>query len=288
MSDQVKDPFGLTPLWTALLEVYQAFAAVCARYGLRHFVAFGTLLGAVRHKGFIPWDDDFDVLMPRPDYEKFVEISKMELPKHLKFVNWHNTKEFKLLFGKIQDSRRDEVLRVEREIGHQLSNGIFIDIFPIDGYPTSRIGRVVEKTCGSLRTSYFRFLTRKNRPPAKTLLGKVSTFVGCLVSPLYLFRSQAAMMQMAEDVALSRSFNALRSSAVTGNRVGSYEVVYPSGIFTDVKMVQFASIMVPVPSEVETLLRLSYGDYMQLPPEECRRPSHEYGTRCSWWLGPTM
>lgn len=288
MNGGIEDPFGLRPLWDALLEVYRAYADICRKHGLRHYVAFGTLLGAVRHRGFIPWDDDFDVLMPRPDYERFVEFAARELPQHFRFVNWHNTPEFKLLFGKIQDSRRGKVESIERRIGHQLSNGIFIDVFPIDGYPTSCVGKVAEKFLGVLRMSYFRFLTRRSRPPAKTLLGKVSTMVGGIVSPLYLFKGTSSLMKSAEEVVLSRCFSPFRVSAVTGNRVGSYESVYPSGVFEDVKMVPFDSVMVPIPVGVETLLRLSYGDYMQLPPVECRRPSHEYGDRCPWWLGPTV
>lgn len=287
MRESQQDPYGLRPLWTALLDVYQAYAAVCRKHGLRHYVAFGTLLGTVRHKGFIPWDDDFDVLMPRPDYEEFVKIAGDELPEHLKFVNWKNTSDFMLLFGKIQDSRREKVNVVERQVGHQLSNGIFIDIFPIDGYPASFWGRILERFCGVLRVSYFRFLTRKERPPAKSIAGKISTLLGGGIVPLFRFRNRICMMRSSEDVVLSRRFDPDSCSAVTGNRVGSYEVVYPAGIFGVPKMMPFDSILVPVPENYDMLLRLSYGDYMKLPPKEKRIPTHEYAAYCSWRFGPT-
>ena len=77
---------NLKPVWSAILEVYDQYALVCNRFGLRHWVAYGTLLGAVRHKGFIPWDDDFDVFMPREDYERFLSIADTELPEYLKIV----------------------------------------------------------------------------------------------------------------------------------------------------------------------------------------------------------
>ena len=139
-----EDPFGLRPLWDASLGIYREIAKICERHGLRYYVTDGTALGAVRHKGFIPWDDDFDMSMPRPDYEKFKKIFMAELPPHLKFVDFHNTPEFGLLFGKVQDCRRDKIEALEKVVGFQLSNGLFIDIFPIDGYPRSRfVGKVV-------------------------------------------------------------------------------------------------------------------------------------------------
>ena len=69
-----------------LLSIYQAFAAVCEKHGLKYWVAFGTMLGAVRHNGFIPWDDDFDVFMLREDYEKFLTVADKELPEYFKDV----------------------------------------------------------------------------------------------------------------------------------------------------------------------------------------------------------
>ena len=76
-----------------------------------------------------------DVAMPRPDYEKFIRISKKELPMHLKFVNWTNTHEFHMIFGKIQLADAEQVKKLEEQMGRTLSNGVFIDIFPLDGYP---------------------------------------------------------------------------------------------------------------------------------------------------------
>ena len=137
--------YGLRPLWDALYEIYAEFAKVCDRHGLRYYAFAGTLLGAIRHKGFIPWDDDLDVAMPRPDYEKFVQIYKTELPRHLKFVDWKNTPEFHMLFGKIQDARKEKVLTLEKRLGHMLSNGVYIDIFPIDAYPSNKLYRTYLK-----------------------------------------------------------------------------------------------------------------------------------------------
>ncbi len=70
-----------------MLDIYKVFAAICEKHSLRHYVAFGTALGAVRHKGFIPWDDDIDIMMPQPDYEHLIEIAPKELPEELQFLS---------------------------------------------------------------------------------------------------------------------------------------------------------------------------------------------------------
>ena len=85
--EEICPDYGLRPLWDALYEIYEEFAKICDKHGLRYYAFAGTLLGAIRHNGFIPWDDDLDVAMPRPDYEKFIQISKTELPRHLNFVD---------------------------------------------------------------------------------------------------------------------------------------------------------------------------------------------------------
>ncbi|MBR3822992.1 MAG: LicD family protein [Kiritimatiellae bacterium] len=177
-----EDKFNLRPVWDATLEIYEAVDAVCRRHGLRHYVTDGTLIGTVRHKGFVPWDDDFDMSMPREDYEKFIKYAKDELPPYLKFVNWHNTPEFHGLFGKVQDCRREVVESLERQTGRVLSNGLFIDIFPIEGYPESRLGKLKIKIVDFFLTQLmaWRFGSFKKRSWKGKLLTPVGIAVGCV------------------------------------------------------------------------------------------------------------
>ena len=160
-----EDNYNLRPIWDATLEVYREIVKICDRHDLRYYVTDGTLIGAVRHKGFIPWDDDFDMSMPRPDYEKFIEYAKTELPVHLKFVNWRNTPEFHLLFGKVQECRREVVCDLEKRSGLKMSNGLFVDIFPIEGYPKGRLGRACINILNFILTQdmNFRFMKWRDR-----------------------------------------------------------------------------------------------------------------------------
>ena len=111
-----------------LLSIYQAFASVCKKHKLRHWVAFGTMLGAVRHNGFIPWDDDFDVFMLREDYEKFLTVANKELPEYFKVVTHRNCSAYPVAFGKIQESRRDVYEKIEKETDYINPHGLYIDI----------------------------------------------------------------------------------------------------------------------------------------------------------------
>ena len=154
------DILGLLPLQEAIYSIYDDFATICERNGLRYYALGGTLLGAVRHNGFIPWDDDLDVAMPRPDYEKFIEIAKRELPVHLKFMNWQNVPEMKVLFGKIQETRKNIVEDLEKRLGITLSYGIYIDIFPLDGYPAAKVQRGLMKLKHMFLAPIWHYYTR--------------------------------------------------------------------------------------------------------------------------------
>lgn len=282
-----EDPFHFTPLWNSVLDIYQEFAAICERHGLRHYVIGGTLLGAVRHKGFIPWDDDFDLAMPRQDYDKFKELSRRELPAHLKWMDRHNTPEFKLLFGKLMDCRYEEVKRIEREIGHQLSNGLFIDIFPIDGYPDSRIGVVksyfIEK---ALKFLGRRFLYEQCNPVLTVKRRMIMLVAKCLSMVNRKISTEKGYLDACEDYLRTCGFDDLCCSGTGGCSTGRFQMVFPPSMFRGFATLAFEGIEVRAPQMWREFLEINYGDYMKLPPEEKRHPTHDYGTHCPWWLGP--
>ena len=121
------------------LEILDFFADVCKRNGLRYFIIAGTLLGAVRHGGFIPWDDDIDVAMPRRDFNKFAKICKKELPDGYFFQSSKTEKEYPFFFAKLRrdgDTVNESILE-----SHDIHKGCYIDVFPLDKCPRSARGR---------------------------------------------------------------------------------------------------------------------------------------------------
>lgn len=128
------------------LQMFDRYAQFCRENSLRYYLASGTLLGAIRHRGFIPWDDDIDVVMPRPDYERFLRLARGGLSPHYRVLSIHETPDCIYPFAEVVDTRT-----TLEELTVVLSCrviGVYIDVFPIDGLPSSHsalrrhIGRI--------------------------------------------------------------------------------------------------------------------------------------------------
>ena len=284
-----EDKFNLMPIWSACLEIYKEVAKICDRHGLRYYATDGTALGAVRHKGYIPWDDDFDISMPRPDYEKFKKYAETELPNHLKFWDYKSEPNFIFLFGKVQDTRREVVEELERKVGHCLSNGSYIDIFPIDGYPESKISTLWMKysTIFPKCIVRFRCMRFKEQPSFK---GCIAWCVGALLSALFPWIKQTSCLEYCEKLILKNQFD---SSRFNGRTCSNVTVLRRAPLKREAwgkpTPSQFEDTQIMLPCDVDAHLRNEYfrWDYMQLPPEKDRHPTHGYSYHCAWWLGPT-
>ena len=120
------------------VDILKHVVKICNRHKLRYFLAYGTLLGAVRHQGFIPWDDDIDICMPRPDYDKFIEIWQKEktLNESLNFGLLFPSPGNNYFYEFAKVTATDTVCEVNLPILDIKGLGIWIDIFPLDGMPT--------------------------------------------------------------------------------------------------------------------------------------------------------
>ena len=283
---QILPDYGLRPVWDAILEVYKRFAEICRRHNLRHYVVDGNAIGAVRHGGFIPWDDDFDVAMPRRDYDRFLEFARTGLPADLKIVTWRNTPEFNMLSAKIQLTNRDAVEKIEKDTGRMLSNGIFIDIFPIDGATSPNVRWNLGCIWYALLQCLLRF--HNDKFVHQTRKGKVVWIVGAVLSPLFFWLwSHDAICIRLDKLQRKFEFDASKLydsstflSGLTRRRR------HKSSIWGTPRMIKYEHIYVPLPERYEEYLAFWYGDYMKLPPEDSRKPPHQYSWRCAWWLGP--
>ena len=118
---------------TALLEI---FAEICEKHHLRYYLAYGTLIGAIRHQGFIPWDDDIDVMMPRPDYERFLEVTGSGLPEGVR-VDHYSRQGYRFYGSNIRfvNDRMQFAVPRGREVEWQ---SVWIDVIPMDGLPAEK------------------------------------------------------------------------------------------------------------------------------------------------------
>lgn len=127
--------YDIRPLQLRILKILLAVDKVCKEHGLRYYIMAGTMLGAVRHKGFIPWDDDLDIGMPRADYDLLMSHSKEWLPQPYEAVCAENDPNYPLPFAKIQDADTTLIERMHLKY----LGGIYLDVFPLDGVPQSNL-----------------------------------------------------------------------------------------------------------------------------------------------------
>ena len=126
----------LKKIWAVELDLLHAFITVCEEHNLSYFLDGGTLLGAVRHKGFIPWDDDIDVIMPREDYDKLFEIANTVFKPPYFFQTTISENGFFRTHAQLRNSNTTGFIDIDKN--KNVNKGIFLDIFPLDGIPNSR------------------------------------------------------------------------------------------------------------------------------------------------------
>lgn len=245
----------------ACLRIFDEFDSVCRERGLRYYMACGTMLGAVRHKGYIPWDDDVDVYMPRPDYETLKQHASEWLPARLKFVDNTTDITFPHYFGKIEDT---STTMVERSyLGHY--GGVWIDLFPIDGAPDD----AQERRAHIKRFKHWRrlqyFVYRNPWKHGFSAGGILVWIVQKLYSKQYVNRRLEAIVKEYgfEDHNLLMPHN-------DKQKTFTKQVLGPAPVEYDFEGRRFYGV-----KDYDAYLKIIFGDYMKLPPVEERTAHHD-------------
>ena len=236
---------------------------VCTEYGLRYSLAYGTLLGAVRHKGFIPWDDDIDLIMPREDYEKLLVIWNEAAPKGYILQNTRTDPVFTQNFTKI---RKDHTtfLQDEAERAKHYHKGIFVDIFPGDRVPSGKIGQKMQYIACAVNLLY----SRGYASGSGGVIGITEKVL--LKAPKEKY---AVWRERAEK--WIRHWNGRESlQYVFPNTIVCSRRYYPANSFEEMKTIEFNRKQYMCVADANTILHIEYGDYMQLPPEKDRVWTH--------------
>ena len=255
---------NLDELRSIQLDLLQKTTDFCENNGLRYFLCGGTLIGAVRHKGFIPWDDDIDIAMPRQDYDQFVKTFNQP-ENYYQVVNLETNMDYEYPFAKVFDNRT--VLNELHYPGD--SFGVYIDIFPADGVKyESQITKIMllRKVLNTKRANYFH----------RTISKKIINTLGKL---LLLPFSAHQIAKWMDNEARRFAFCSVPSAGLIANPLGLGEKVDKSVFDSDVYQ-EFEGRKYRVPVGYDTWLRSIYGDYMQLPPEEHRVTHHTFE---AWW-----
>ena len=250
------------------LEIAKEIRRVCDENNIQYFLCFGTMLGAVRHKGFIPWDDDMDMGMIRSEYERFLEIAPQKLKPEYLLQTWHSDPEYPLPFAKV---RKRGTVYLENKSTRMKENGFFVDIFPFDFQPASEVER---ELVNKQRLDYFRTKLMKSKFTPWMEEGKINwkKRVGYLYYQMKaLFVSGEELVRKHDDLVMSYGENELLYWQEGNGVMRNIQRKWCEEL-TDY---EFEGELFKGSKYYDKVLRTSYGDYMQLPPENERENRHQ-------------
>lgn len=249
-------------LQKAQLKIFRELDRVCKELNLEYCLAFGTALGAVRHKGFIPWDDDIDVYMRIEDLET-LQRNADRFSEGFFLQYRQSDPEFGLMITRLRDSNTTLIEKTETE--RDINHGIFVDIYPLfnspkDGWPAKKL--VID-------SMLYRLLLYGVVPQNRGLVMKLgSTVLLKMIS------------KHGRERLIQKYYQKMKATPYTGYLSSLYgdeqDIRYPESSFFPVQWVPFEDIQVPVEADIDQYLRMTYGDYMTLPPEDKRQFHHDY------------
>ena len=242
------------------------FDRICAENGLTYFLSGGTLLGAIRHKGFIPWDDDVDVMMPRADFMKLQEVALAYTTQDIHYASVFTDPDYQRPWARFWDTRT--ILRSDSRFTDKTLH-VFIDVFPIDGIPAGKLStkrffaqmRAYDAACKMAKRKFV-YMDERLR------LLKLAVYPWCAR------RGGNHFCQKMHRLAMKYPFGKTRFAGVSMTiKYGAREKL-PAEVFASAVQVDFCGRKFPAPVGYDAYLKALYRDYMKLPPESQRDEHH--------------
>lgn len=249
------------------LDILIKFASYCDNNNLRYYLACGTLIGAVRYQGFIPWDDDIDVTMPRSDYEKFLQLSAGRIAEDIDVLTYQNKPNYIYPFAKAVNNK---TILIEKDYGEKYSIGVYIDIFPVDGVPENleKFTKNIKKINFYRKMIDFSIVPIKKGKMPGSVLVKVILFPICRVIGHHYFTESLDHLVKRYDFEEAQQV----AQIVWAD---SFAAVSKEEYIKQVQL-EFESEKFNVSSNYDECLTKIYGDYMKLPPVEERISHHNF------------
>lgn len=249
--------YDIRTLQLRILRILLAIDKVCQENNLRYYIVAGTMLGAVRHGGFIPWDDDLDIAMPRPDYDLLMKHCKEWVPEPYQIIAYETDERYPFPFAKAQDRSTTLVERAHMPY----TGGIYIDIFPLDGMTTN-------PWCQRLHLIHYKYLRKVQyllyRDPYRHGHGP-SSWIPLICRRLYTL--EGVQKKMKE---MQMRYDYDKENLVIDHDFGRRGVM-PKSIYGMPTTIEFEGQKVRGVACPNEYLKRIYGDYMQLPPEDKRK-----------------
>lgn len=267
--NELEEVISDTEMKRIQVEMLKEVAKFCDENSIRYYLTGGTLLGAVRHKGFIPWDDDIDLDMPRPDYDRLIEISNGRIGKYIVMPPLEN-KDNDALFLKIYDPTtvvKETVSTLNGEKNHFVQ--VFIDIFPLEGLPSNRL--IFKLHCLYVHVLVGFFRTKVNGTSGKSTGKRI---IRLFMLPIVKFTNVMFWKKKISKAVRKYNFDESKYIGVllSRNRFKDYQLKSDYVPYDD--SLEFEGYNFHAPSSYHEHLVNLYGDYMKLPPVEMRNSGH--------------
>jgi len=253
------------------LDLMDRVHEICEKNGIKYYIMYGTLIGAIRHRGFIPWDDDFDICMMRDDYEKFINIVNKMNDARYKIASRANTKNYYNGIARFYDANYEYRTKLNTL---QYELGVFIDVYPLDPCADSVMEtKKVYDSVKKLDAAFIIYCTKKSLSNSRKNIVRIPFHY-------YLrFRYGKKFPQKIDLMIKQKIYNAFSNNskyvAVYWENRKDFRM-FERAWFDERMLFDFEDRKYWIPKEYDKILRLYYGDYMTLPPEKERVPTHDY------------
>ena len=265
LTEKTDEQEYLDNIHRTLKEILDYVVGVCDAQGFTYFLVYGTALGAKRHKGFIPWDDDIDIGLPRKDYDAFIRYMEKQENGAYSLQYTHNEKRYFLYFPKVR--KADTLFRESIVDGVYKDNGIFIDIFPLEYVDEKNVAKIPGKYKKLTLLKHFpRFI--ECRPFFKENSSRIRYLADCILS--IPFR----LVNRKKYISWLNRYMSKDGSEETAAYIADYDTVLglvKKDVYFPPAQLEFEGTMYNVPHKIDEYLTDQYGDdFMELPPVEQR------------------
>ena len=249
------------------LGIMEYIHEVCQKIGVKYFLAYGSLIGAVRHKGFIPWDDDMDICMLREDYEKLQDYLIANPDERYEVMSYKNNLNYVYPFMKVQDNH---TYLLEEDVRIDSNMGIYVDIFPVDGYEDDSVFK--DKMTRLIKKRQLSCYTFKGITNTKSLLNSLIRYISVII---FYFTNTNKYIRGIDELAKSRKVDDYELVDYLIYK-DMYKPVWKREWLKQTITGVFEGKEFMIPKNYHEILTSDYGDYTQLPPVELRFSHHDF------------
>ena len=269
MQGTISKDFNLREMQLMLVDMLKSTDYICKKHNIRYYLIGGSTLGAVRHNGFIPWDDDIDIAMPRKDYERFLKIAPQELPQYYEIRTYKTHPEGHVYhWAKIEDNRTTLIVDWLKHLNY--AGGIFIDLFPLDGVSKYQFIRKLHFKLLFLFSKKMFYIIYRD-PTIKSKLFRSPK----IINMMQRSKTRRLLHKIIHNLITPYNYD---KSKYVANYTGEWlmKEIMLKEYFGTPQLFQFENHLFNIPEKYDPYLKKLYGDYMKLPPKEKQISLHEF------------